>query len=281
MAAEEAAPCRHRGAPPEEVIDRVIDVISGLTGDAPYLYARGLSADDYRLALPAAIERLRGSSAASNAGRRDFLTMIFNYLVAFGAITSFTRPTYGEDTVYRLVVPGMGEVAVIQKGCPDGNHSSVTWTVPDWATETYLWWLCPSLASEPGEHVVKGVNRLRRRFFSETPGALDGIIFHNDLCGSDLRPCPKKSRSIRIGDADVPPPCIWVMPERGVAGPNFNWGGERQRLFPAIMLSAFGIDAATTPLFTGHVGFQETPRAKRTTVASRFGAGRLTTFRSS
>jgi hypothetical protein len=155
MTAEEAAPCRHRGVPPTEVVDRVIGIINSIVGDEAYLYARGLSSSEYRMALPAAIERLRGSTAASTSDRRDFLTMIFNHLVSLGTITSFTAPVYGKDTVYRLVVPAVGEVAIIQKGCPDGNHSSVAWTVPEWAAETYLWWLCPSLAANPGEHVSK------------------------------------------------------------------------------------------------------------------------------
>ncbi|AZN98052.1 MAG: hypothetical protein EOQ42_10330 [Mesorhizobium sp.] len=279
MAGEEAAPCRHRGAPPEEVVNRVAEIVSGIADDPQYLYQRGLSAGEFRLALPAAIEKLRGSTAASNADRRDFLGMIFDHMLAVGAIASVVRPVYGKDTVYQLAVPDIGNVAIIQKGCPDGAHSSVAWSVPSWAVETYLWWLCPSLASEPGEHVFKGVNRLRRRFFSDAPDTLDGIIFHNDLCGSDLRPCPKMGRAVEIGGNRIPPPCIWIMPERG-QGPDFNWHGRRQRRFPAVLLSSFNVDAGNASVLTGYIGFHQGVRGIRTTVASRFGPGRLTTFRS-
>lgn len=279
MAAEEAAPCRHRGAPPEEVVARVVEVIRDIGLDEAYLYRRGLSAEEFRLALPTAIEQLRGSRSASNSERRDFLATLLDHLVATGAISSYARPIYGADTVYRLVVPGGGEIAVIQKGCPDGKHSSEAWSVPEWAEESYLWWLCPSLKAHPGWHVSAGVNRIRRQFFSDRPDAVDGIIFHNNLCGTDLRPCPKKARAIRIADQDVPPPCVWTMPERG-AGPDYNWGGGRRLRFPPILLSAWGVSSAEAPLYTGHVGFQQTPRGERTTITSRYGPGCSTTSRS-
>lgn len=279
MSAEESVPCRHRGAPPQDVVERVVDLITNVGKDEAYLYSRGLSADEYRLALPTAIEKLRGSKTASNSDRRDFLVLLLDELVKKGAVSSVSKPTYGKDTVYRVCVPNFGDVAIIQKGCPDGAHSSQAWSIPEWATETYLWWLCPSLSSEPGEHVVKGINRLRGRFFENPSETLDGIIFHNDLCGSDLRPCPKAQRSIKIGDISVPPPCIWVMPEP-CEGTDFNWSGSTIKKFPSVLLSAFGIPISEAAMFIGHVGFQKTPRAVRTTVASRFGAGRSTSFRS-
>lgn len=278
MAAEEAAPCRHRGAPPEEVVARVAEIIREIGGDEGYLQQRGLSASEFELALPTAIEKLRGSRSASTGDRRDFLTMVFRHLETSGAITSFSTPIYGEDTVYRLAVPGLGDVAIIQKGCPDGRHSSVAWTVPAWAQETYLWWICPSLKGDPGWHVSAGVRRLRGEFFSSRPDALDGVIFHNDLCGSDLRPCPKKTRAVLIGNVMVPPPCLWVMPERG-DGPEYNWAGNRQRRFPAVLLSAFGIGSEESSLYTGHVGYRSLPR-DGTTIASRYGAGCSTSSRS-
>jgi hypothetical protein len=187
MSAEKSVPCRHRGAPPEEVVERVVDLISNIGQDESYLYSRGLSADEYQLALPTAIEKMRGSKTASNSDRRDFLALLLNELVQKGAASSVSKPAYGADTVYRVSVPSLGEVAIIQKGCPDGAHSSQAWSIPEWATETYLWWLCPSLSNEPGVHVMKGINRLRGRFFEKQSETLDGIIFHNDLCGSDLR----------------------------------------------------------------------------------------------
>lgn len=278
MAAEEAAPCRHRGTPPEEVIARVAEIIRAVSQDSEYLYQRGVSAEEFDLALPAAIEKIRGSRSASNNDRKDFLLGIFRHLQASGAIVSFQVPKYGDDTIYRLRVPTVGDVAIIQKGCPDGKHSSVAWEVPDWAVESYLWWVCPSTKGDPGWHVSAGVKRLRREFFSNRSDTLDGIIFHSDLCGSDLRPCPKKLQSVQIEGEDVPPPCIWIMPDRASSS-DLNWSGNTTRRFPAVLLSAFGIRLEEAPLFTGNVGFRTGSR-EGTIITSRFGAGRSTSSRS-
>ena len=280
MSVEHAAPCRHRGAPPEAVVAQVVRIIQAIGEDDGYLHLRGLSAEEFRLALPVAIEQLRGRSSASNKERRDFLTLIFDHLVSAQAITKYTVPNYGSDTVYRLTVPDLGDVAIVQKGCPDGKHSSVAWSVPDWAVETYLWWLCPSLKNDPGWHVSAGVKRLRAQFFSSRPDELDGVIFHNRTCGTDQRPCPKMRQAVRIGDVAVPPPCIWVLPKRATR-PDYNWDGARTLRFPAVLLSAFGLKSPQIPLYTGYIGFRESSHANRITITSRFGPGKTTTFRSS
>lgn len=284
MAAEEAAPCRHPGAPPEDIINLVVGAVRAMASDSAFLQRQGLSPVDFELALPAAIERIRGSAAASNSSRRSFLKTLLTWLVKKKAITGFDTPDYGDDTVYRLEVPGVGSVAIIQKGCPDGAHSSVNWSAPAWATETYLWWLCDSLQYEPGEHVAKGVNRLRNRFFSsEYIDAVDGIIFHNALCGSAQRPCPKIALAAEIGERKVPPPCIWTMPARvgtDDKGADWNWQGDRRLQFPGVLLAAFGIEASTVASYEGYVGFSRNDRGTRTTISSRFGPGRSTIFRS-
>lgn len=241
-----AAPCRHAPAVPDGVIARVGQLIEALADDQMALARAGLSADEYTQALPGAIEALRGRMSASNGSRRDFLKSIFSELERQGLIASFTVPSYGEDTIYRLEVPPIGSVAIIQKGCPDGAHSSVRWEEPSWAVETYLWWLCSSKKAHPGEHVARGVSRLRRRFFSDAPGALTGIIFHNELCGTPERVCPKQSRAISIDGQWVPPPCIWAMPRtRNFTSTSWNWERSATPKFPQILLEAFSINADT------------------------------------
>jgi hypothetical protein len=279
MGPEKAVPCRHRGAPPDEVVDRVINLIENVALDEQYLYPRGLSSGEFRLALPVAIERMRGSQSANNSERRDFLNNIFSLLATSGAISSFTSPTYGADTIYRLTIPTFGDVAIIQKGCPDGRHSTAAWTAPDWAAETYIWWLCPSLKNEPGWHVSAGVKRLRREFFSNRLDTVDGVIFHNNTCGTDLRPCPKMAHAVQLGDLHVPPPCIWTMPIRS-DGREHNWSGDRKLRFPSVLLSSFGINSDQIAQYTGHIGFKSGAREERTNITSRFGVGRSTTSRS-
>lgn len=262
-------------------MQRTADAIKSL-GTHPEVLARfGLSANEFNSALPAAIESVRGSMSASNSQRREFLKDLLSHLVERGLVSSVSEPTYGEDTIYRLVVPDVGDVAIIQKGCPDGAHSSLRWSVPPWAKETYLWWLCSSLGSHPGEHVAKGVNRLRKRFFSAEPGVLSGVIFHNELCGSPTRPCPKRELFAELGQRQVPAPCVYVMPERDSGASSWNWGDERRVLFPSILLQAFGIPERNIDSFVGFIGFQRKgDGGLRTNITTRFGAGRSTTARS-
>lgn len=280
MSAESATACRHVGAPLPAVVERVSQAIQGLVQDESFLAKHGISPVEYGMALPAAIESMRGSMSASNSDRRQFLGRLFEHMLQERLISSVTTPSYGSDTVYRLAVPGVGLVAVIQKGCPDGAHSSVRWTVPDWADETYLWWLCSSTKSHPGEHVSKGVNRLRQRFFSEVPGVLSGIIFHNELCGTSGRPCPKQFKSVGVAGHPTPPPCIYVMPHREDDVDAWNWSGTRRVGFPTALLQAFDIAPPEVDSYVGYVGFQRRGNGNlRTTITSRFGAGRSTTFR--
>lgn len=280
MGAEEAAPCRHAGAPPQAVLDKVAILIQRLSEDQTLLQAHGLTSTEYQRALPAAIETLRGSMSASNSEKRRFLASLFEAMRDRGLLSSVMTPTYGEDTVYRLKLPDGTNIAIIQKGCPDGVHSSVRWSAPDWAQETYLWWLCSSLNLEPGEHVSKGVNRLRKRFFSEAPDTLDGVIFHNQICGSPQRPCPKMAKALPIDGTLTPPPCIYSMPQRKAGVNDWNWNGGRELKFPTVLLEFFGIQPSAVPAFVGHVGFQRRAGVLRTTITSRYGLGRSTTDRS-
>jgi len=226
-----------------------------------------------------AIEALRGSTSASNAERRLFITSLFEMMLERGLIVNLQCPQYGDDTVYRLTIAGLGDVAIIQKGCPDGAHSSQAWTVPTWATETYLWWMCDSLNYHPGTHVAKGVKRLQKRFFSDSAGALDGTIFHNQICGTARRPCMKAYHGVTIGNQVVPPPCVYIMPDAG-DGDTWNWQGDRVREFPNTLLSLFNIPTNLISAYIGHIGFQRRGNRVKTTISSRFGPARSTMYRS-
>lgn len=280
MGAEEAAPCRHAGVPPQVVVDGVIRLIKDMGADGDYLRRYGLTPDEYQTALPDAIETMRGSKSAGNGVKRRFLESLFQAMHEAGVLSAIKIPSYGEDTVYRLTAPGVGDIAIIQKGCPDGAHSSRTWSTPDWAQETYLWWVCDSTKSDPGEHIKSGIGRLRQKFLSDAPDTIDGVIFHSPLCGTARRRCPKAETGMTVNDVWTPAPCIYVMPERRSDGAEWNWEGTQQRRFPAILLSAFGVSPANAPSYTGYVGFQRRGGDLRTTITSRYGRGRSTTFRS-
>ncbi|WP_281662840.1 hypothetical protein [Paraburkholderia fungorum] len=284
MNLETAAPCRHAGVAPDQIINQVIKVISQLAADPKYLGSNGLSVAEYTSALPAAIERMRGSSSAQNADRRQFLINMFNSMLDRSLIQNFAEPDYGSDTVYRLSIKDVGDIAIIQKGCPDGAHSSTTWSVPEWAVESYLWWLCPSMAHEPGAHIAKGVGRLKQKFMrslneSASERFVDGVIFHNEMCGTSNRLCPKKDRSVSIGGLDVPPPCLYAFPKADADAKEWNWAASRELAFPRTLFALFGISQAELPYYGGQIGFQKKGSEIRTNISSQYGLGKSTTLR--
>ncbi|WP_333739212.1 hypothetical protein [Streptomyces sp. IBSBF 2806] len=281
METDNAAPCRHAGVPPEAVVDAVVRLIQDLGGHPALLMQHGLTQQEFSAALPTAIEQIRGRKSAKNSPRRDFVATMLQGLVDRGIATALEIPKQGDGTVYRLTVKGLGDVAVIQKGAPDGTHSSVNWKVPEWAQEAYLWWVNDGMTRNPGSDVVKGVGRLRKVFFSEPRKMLDGVIFQSGLCGTASRRCPKSQYAADFDGQAVPPPCIYVMPDDSPNGSSWNWDGATQRRFPELLLGAFGVPAEKAALFTGHVGFQAGERkTKRTVITSRFGPAQVTTFRS-
>lgn len=279
----DAAPCRNAGAPLPHVMERVALAINSLAQHPEVLAQYGISAEEYSAALPPTIESIRGRQSADNTSSKAFLKRLLVHLVEEGHAASLEEPGYGKDTVYRLSVNNIGHVAIIQKGCPDGVHSSQTWATPDWADETYLWWLCSSPVMHPGEHIAKGVSRLRRKWTQEPESNLHGIIFHNELCGTSSRPCPKLDAAIDLDGTRIPPPCIYTMPEPQADGEtSWNWDGTRTAKFPAVLLKAFDIEARSASMFIGSVGFRERTKTQlNTSITTRYGLGRSSKFRSS
>jgi hypothetical protein len=106
MGFEEAAPCRHAGAPPAAVVESVSRLITDLASKESVLGQYGLTAQEYREALPAAIEGMRGSMSASVGDRRQFLGALFEGMLAEGHIDRLEKPVYGDDTVAGEVFVG-------------------------------------------------------------------------------------------------------------------------------------------------------------------------------
>lgn len=253
---------------------------SALPVDRDYLQEHGLSPEEYTQAFPTAIQKLRGRMAASNRRRRDFVEEVVNLLAERGVVDRYEKPKYGRDTIYRLFMSGGTQVGLIQKGCPDGRHSSVTWSRPSWADELYLWWVCGSKNAEPGEHVWMGVTRVRGKVSAPGEDQLDGLIFYNELCGTPDRPCPKLEYAVERSGLKLPPPCIYVFPRWESGQGNLNWRGDVQRAFPSRLLSAFGIDAAQAPNFIGYVGFRLSGgTVTNTEITGRYGTSKATTAR--
>jgi len=280
MGFETAAPCRHRGAPPDDLVNQVTHLLEEVVAkDEPYLQSKGISVDEFECAFPSAIERIRGSWAANNRDRRDFAEIVVKHLAQTKVIKGYDVPRYGDSTIYRLMLKDGKHIGVIQKGCPDGAHSSTRWERPSWADELYLWWLCSSLKFEPGEHVWKGISRVRKKVAREAKNQLDGVVFFNSLCGSPQRPCPKELRNTIQGGITLPPPCIYIFPGWKKGENELNWRGTENRRFPAVLLSAFGVARSEAINHVGYVGFRISGSDVRTEITARFGPARTSSAR--
>lgn len=280
MGFEQAALCRHRGAPSDDLVNQVVNLLERvIANEDALLRANGVSREEFHRAFPAAIERIRGSWAASNKDRRDFAKQVIEHLAQSGVIRGYEIPKYGDSTIYRLLLNDGRQVGVIQKGCPDGAHSSTKWARPPWADELYLWWLCSSLKFEPGEHVWKGVARVRKKVRKEPDNQLDGVIFYNDLCGTAERPCPKARRVKTASGTELPPPCIYIFPAWKHAESDLNWRGTVTRRFPSVLLSAFGVEGEDWKNHVGYVGFRVSGTSVRTEITTRYGAAKASSVR--
>ena len=130
MGVEDAAPCRHRGAPPEAVVAQVVRVIQAIGEDHAYLHSRGLSAEEYRLALPVAIEQMRGRSSASNKERRAFLALVWTIWCHPGRSANIPRRATEATPFIGLPFPASETLPSSRRGAPTANTAALPGACP-------------------------------------------------------------------------------------------------------------------------------------------------------
>jgi hypothetical protein len=223
QSAADVLPCRH--ALRSSDINKAKGLLVGLPDAAPEALARaGLQPGDWDMLLRAAIESLRGTSAATTSEKSRFIEAVLERGVVAGVFSqwSFVGTQGRQD--YRVELPSGKVVGIEAKGCPDGNNTSIR-ERPAWADEFVVWCMCPeSLANPPGKGVWSGIaTRLLMKMTAERI-VVDALIFFDGRCGSDLRACPKSYglaglRGVatdiggQTGREDLlPPPCIYLFP---------------------------------------------------------------------
>jgi hypothetical protein len=142
-----------------------------------------------------------------------------------GAFKSWRSVGTAGRNDFRVELPDGTLVSIEAKGCPDGNNTNI-WDRPSWADEFFVWCQCPeSLVHQPGEGVWSGIaTRLLPKVAAERV-VVDGFIFWDGRCGSQLRNCPKdfgvtgplRSEATPIASQVdkpdwLPPPCIYLLP---------------------------------------------------------------------
>lgn len=163
-----------------------------------------------------AIERIRGTQAATTEAKRQFVSDILDYLQKRHAIAGWSFSGSGERHDYEVSMPN-GRVCVIEtKGCLDGNNTNIFERPPN-AEEFVIWSLCQNPGSDPAHNAWSGIHTRLSAEIIHRQQVIDGVIIWDMLCNTTGRPCPKieadPSRTTTVGRREVPPPCIYLLPK--------------------------------------------------------------------
>ena len=231
---------------------RIETYAAELRAHAPSLGSHGLNEAEFWESglFQSAVERLRGTGAATTTDKQTFLRTVLTELQNDGRIASFDFTGAGERHDYQIVMPN-GHVAIFEaKGCLDGNNTNI-FVRPSNADEFFIWSLCQNPGADPRHNAWSGIHtRLGATMIAERE-RIDGLVIWDMLCGTLKRPCPKliadSTRGrVLTGGRRLPPPCIYMFP-RSVPDPRNNpqpapWRLE-ERPFLQALAEGFGCRA--------------------------------------
>lgn len=214
--------------------------------------------------LKMAVESMRGTQGADPAAKRRFVGAVLDHMQSVGAVSGWEFIGSRRRQDYRVNLPDGTPVCIEQKGCGDGNNTTI-WDRPTWAQEFIIWSLCQdSLQYHPGHGVWSAIStRLVPKIIHERQ-AVDAFILYDARCGSDLRPCPKaygvhgvRARATDIegqsqpavtgggsGVGWLPPPSIYLFPRSVPDAPSNPSPPPHTATtcrFAHAMLTAFGV----------------------------------------
>lgn len=201
-----------------ETSSRIDDYVEALKQAAPNLGNHGLGPQEFWNSgiFRSAIERLRGTQAASMTEKRTFMAEVLNYLQQADLIRRWSYEGAGERHDYQVIMPN-GRISVIEtKGCLDGNNTNI-FERPPQADEFIIWSLCQNPGSDPRHNAWSGIHTRLGAEVIHRRQRVDGVVIWDMICGTAGRPCPKliadSTRATPISTVrTVPPPCIYLFP---------------------------------------------------------------------
>ena len=198
----------------EEAKSRIDTYAKALINAAPSIGEHGLSSREFwssRIFF-SAVEKIRGTQAASMAEKKGFIDIALNRLKGAERISDAAFTGAGDRHDYQVTLKD-GRICIIEaKGCLDGNNMTV-YTRPPNADEFIIWSLCQNPGADPKHNLWSGVHtRLGGKIIAEK-ALVDALIVWDPLCGFG-RPCPKitDGRGAALNGRRVPPPCIYLFP---------------------------------------------------------------------
>jgi hypothetical protein len=201
-----------------ETSARLDAYVEALRQAAPDIGAHGLDREEFWNSgiFRSAIERLRGTQAASMIEKRAFMTEVLNHLQNASLIRRWSYEGAGERHDYQITMPTDRISIVETKGCLDGNNTNI-FERPPQADEFIIWSLCQNPGSDPRHNAWSGIHTRLGAEIIHRKQRVDGLVIWDMVCGTAGRPCPKLAanpdRATQVGATRaVPPPCIYLFP---------------------------------------------------------------------
>ena len=226
-----------------EVKQAIESYAAELRRDAWKVGSHGLSKKKFENSglFHGAVEKLRGTQAASMAAKRKFGAAILDHMKSRRKIADWSFTGAGERHDYQAEMPNGRLVVFEAKGCLDGNNTNIFLRPPN-ADEFFIWSMCQNPGANPGHNAWSGIHtRLGAKIIAEKE-KVNGLVIWDRICGTPGRPCPKlkarPSRGIKLKNGRiVPPPCIYLFP-RTVPDPRNNPEPKIWRLHEITFLKA-------------------------------------------
>lgn len=234
----------------EETSSKIEEYVLALKDHAHLIGNLGLSKEEFWDSgiFRSAIEKIRGTQAASTEEKKSFMRDVLNFLKVEKKIQDWNFVGASERHDYE-VNHFSGRTTVIEsKGCLDGNNTNIFERPPN-ADEFVIWSLCQNPGSNPRHNAWSGIHTRLSTEIIHKQQPVDGLIIWDMLCGTLGRICPKlalsKNRSTLVSGRELPPPCLYLFP-RTIPNPRNNkdpkpWKVEEVE-FMKILFDSFKCD---------------------------------------
>ncbi len=215
MAREPIIPCIR----PPEFYEKIADYAEALRQQAPSIGRHGLTEDEFWKSglFRGAIEKLRGTQAATTKEKTQFVSTVLDYLKDNNLILDWVSRGGKERHDFEIRMNDQHICVVEAKGCLDGNNTTI-FERPSNANEFVIWSLCQNSAADPDKNAWSGLHtRLSPALVkNRQQEQVDAVVIWDMLCGTAARICPKirinPDRTTKVGTFEAPPPCIYLLP---------------------------------------------------------------------
>ncbi len=210
---KDVTPCE----PNSEIRKRIEEFAEELKTQAHLIGTHGLTESEFYESglFEGTIERLRGQKSATMWQKRQFVTLVLNYMQDQGHIADWEEAGAANRHDLTITLPNERLAVIELKGCLDGNNTNIS-DRPPHAEEFVTWSLCQNKTSNLRKGVWSGIHTRMGADIVDLEKRHDGLIVWDWVCNTIARPCPKiekqNERLTELGAHALPPPCLYAFP---------------------------------------------------------------------